>query len=223
MYQFVLKIVAFGSLLVAGVTPCLATPSPSVWVTVTPLGMNTRDFFFLKYETRNPGSHYNYSETTSLVRCRTTTNELVESVLLRDAEYAADGNDEEWQCHEKSVIPFDMPKYLRDQKVHLLQLAGSQGLRVIGNQLVDVSESKRRVLVSKAVLTHGLAHWDVLGGGLSDEDRKVRLSSAWSASAPGKLKLPQGRLVVVESGKAEGESNFWQNVVYARETEYVRE
>lgn len=94
---------------------------------------------------------------------------------------------------------------------------------MIGNQLVDVSESKRRVVVSKVVLTHGLDHWDVLGGGLSNEDRKVRLNSAWSASAPGKLKLPQGRLVVVESGKAEGESNFWQNVVYARDTEYVRE
>ncbi len=35
--------------------------------------------------------------------------------------------------------------------------------------------------------------------------------------------LSKHRLVVVESGKAEGESNFWQNVVYARVTEYVRE
>lgn len=58
MHQFVLKIVAFGCFLVVGVTPCLATPSPSVWVTVTPLGMNTRDFFFLKCEARYPGSHY---------------------------------------------------------------------------------------------------------------------------------------------------------------------
>ena len=63
MHHFVLKIVAFGSLLVACSSACYATPSPCVWVNVTPLGLNARDFFFLKRETRYPGSHYNYSET----------------------------------------------------------------------------------------------------------------------------------------------------------------
>jgi len=212
-------------LLLFGVTTTVsATPDPSTWVRVTPLGLNARSYFYLETIYNNPGSHipfltpgshYSYSETLNVVRRDIRTARLQERVTLRNTEYTDVDTYGDWKSQERPTAGFNLTEYLtRHQVQTVFPVDAPKELKLIDGSLVELmADGQTTELSSEKVLRQQLQ--ELPFGWMEFHAPKIR--AVYNLAGPSPQDIPSGRLVLIESGYPQGETNFYQQLVYVRD------
>lgn len=200
------------------VSEAQATPTRHTWVRATPLGVNETSYFYLLMEHRNPGSHFNFTETFLLIRRDITNARLQERIKLRVTEFSADADDV-WRKTESPTSGIKLGKYLRKHGVQLVfPVATPKDWKIEKNQLVRIEKGKTKVLVREDVMAQPLAELVPEFFEKSTGDHEFRISAAFESQSLKGLKPPSGMLVIIESGTAEYESDFCQHVVFVSDS-----
>jgi hypothetical protein len=96
-----------------------STPEAATWRRQTLVGQNQECFFRYLLVSVHPGFYYSYLRTLRLEKVRKSDAKVVESFVLRDVAYSQDVDTERWSEAADSLPPFDLPRYLRANRVAL--------------------------------------------------------------------------------------------------------
>lgn len=191
-----------------------ATPTRHTHVRALPLGVSAKSYFYLLMERRNPGSYYDHTETLLLVRRDIFNGRLQERIKLRETRFFDSDANENWRKEELPTAGIDLGKYLRKHGVQMVfPTSTPQDWKVEKNQLVRTEKGKTQVLVREDVMVQPMNDL-VPEFGASTGDHEFRIGTSFEGHSLAGLKVPEGLLVIIESGKAEYELDFCQHVVF---------
>ena len=167
---------------------------------------------------RHGRSYYQYTESLILMRRDIASGRLKERIKLRETLYVDPDASGEWQAKEATTSQLHLGDILRRYKV---QVAFPEPIpkdwRIADDRLVGLQKNGKPIVhLEPNVILQPL---DNVNGEFGDDsdDSGFRIVSAYRASGPGNLKLPKGRLAVLEAGSAGGETDFCQHVVFVRD------
>ena len=96
-----------------------ATPEPAAWRRTILLGDNDQYFFRYVTDSVHPGSYFRYSRSLRLEKVRKSDDHVVQTFPLRSVEYSQHPDSLSWSETSDSLPSFDLPAYLRANKIAL--------------------------------------------------------------------------------------------------------
>lgn len=96
----------------------LATPEAQVWHREKLLGANDSEFFYLRTERDNPGSHHEFTERIKICRKPKNKPEGMKEEVIRETRYVdTSASGGVWIAKGKSHQTFDLSSYLLENHV----------------------------------------------------------------------------------------------------------